>query len=248
MSEFAVPSTKPAAIDPVNRIKRVLIAPATAFQGIAEDRFGWMIPFFIVSFALVCGSFFLPELYQARQMEMYDRLLEQDLVTEEQALEIQEVTEADQHEPSLGETIFAVFMSIGAQFLLRYLIPAGILTIGTQYIMGGQISYRTMLSLLSFSVVPAGIRSLLLIPLQSSQNTLDIFFSPAIFTGTDSLIGFTLSLLDVFDVWILWLLVIGISTAANISRGRALSLVVPLWLLVCIFLIRFKATPLGQFF
>jgi hypothetical protein len=75
---------------------------------------------------------------------------------------------------------------------------------------------------------------------------LDVYFSPAVLTGTQGLGGFALNLLDLFDLWILALIILGVSTVTGMSRGRAAGLVLPLWGFYSLAKFGLKASPLGS--
>ncbi len=109
-----------------------------------------------------------------------------------------------------------------------------------------RLRYPAVLATLSFAALPALVRELVRTPLQYSKGSLDVYFGPAALVGhTETLGAYALSLIDLFDAWILGLLIVGLADVAQISRSRAAMLVLPLWLVLALLKLGIKATPLG---
>jgi Yip1 domain len=232
-------------LDPLKRMIAVITQPSQAWQGLAWDRFTWIIPFLLVAIVTATGPLLLPELYSEQQLEMVDNYVDQGIFGEDQAFEMRERIENEGESKTAISVITSLLMAMVGQFIIRALIPAAILLIGVRFIMEGQIRYWSMISLISFTSLPAMIRELVRVPLQMSKNSLDVFFSPAVLTGTDSTAGFALNVLDVFDLWILYLLITGMASVSGITRGRAAGLVIPLWAILCLGMIGIKMSRFG---
>lgn len=237
MSENGFPS-------PGQRLYLIVADPGRAFHGLAESRWAWVLPVLIVSLLMVAPPQLMPELYLERQEQALDRMIDGGLLNEEQAFEARQRFE-ESGERSAGTIATQMSLGVVMQFILRYILTAAILLAGLRFVMEGGARFATVLNVVAFSSVPAALREIIRTPLMLSEGSLDIYFSPAALTGTSTLSGYTLSLIDLFDLWILALLILGLASIGNISRGRAAGLVIPLWIVFCLLKIGIKATPFG---
>ncbi len=228
------------------RLWLLLRAPDHAFRGV-DRGISWLYPILVVSLLIAGAPHVLHRLHIDEQREGIGRLLDDGLLTEEQAQNAWTRLDEALESRSAGKIAIQMLLAIATQFLIRFVFPAALLLIGVRFVMEGKARFVAVLGALGWASVPAGIRILIRTPFCALQGSLDIYFGPAALPGVDpdTVGGYALTLLDVFDIWILALLITGISSVGGLSRGRAAGLVLPLWLVYSLARIGMKSSPFG---
>ena len=231
----------------LRRIPAVLTRPATAFTGFTPKDWSWILPAALVALLLVLpAQTVLRPLYLEKQQAVMDQLVEKGLLTEEKAHEVARAVEEQKANPKPVALIWQTLLGMVIQIALRLLLPAALLLAGAVFVMEARTTFAPMLAVMSYGSLPAGLREIVRAPLQLAKGSLDVYFSPAALTGTEGLGGFALNLLDLFDLWILALVILGVSSVTGMSRGRAAGLVLPLWGFYSLAKFGLKASPLGS--
>ncbi len=230
----------------LKRMLLVLTRPAAAFVGLEQDRFGWLLPAALVSLIMIlpAQTVLYPQ-HLAQQREVMQRYVERGVLTEEQAHAVNERVAEQGAGRAAVKVVLQSVLGLVIQIALRYLLPAALLLAGCTFVMEARTRYAGVLAAVAYSSLPAALREIVRTPLRLSKGDLEVFFSPAVLTGTQSVGGYALDLLDLFDLWILALLIVGLATVTGISRGRAAGLVLPLWGILSLLKIGLKASPLG---
>jgi len=237
------------AVAALGRIPAVLTRPVAAFSGLARNDGAWLFPAFLIALLLVLPSAtVLRPLYLQKQHAMMDQLVERGVLTEEKAHEVARQMDEQKSSPRPLATALQTALGLLLQVALRFVLPAAILLGGAAFVMEARTTFGAMLGVVAYASVPAGLREIVRTPLQLAKGSLDVYFSPAVLTGTRGLGGFALNLLDFFDLWILGLLIYALATVTGMSRGRAVGLVLPLWGFYSLMKIGLKVSPLGAAF
>jgi hypothetical protein len=231
---------------PLARLFGILYRPSGTAQGLASDRHSWIVPLLLLALCI-----WLPAQHpQIRQMQIeeqrdrVEQISDRGLLPAEQSAEM--LARLDRQEAATIKQRVGQFAVAAASLgLLRLLFPALLLWVGLRHVMEGQARFLAVVSVLAYSAIPAGIRALLRGLLQLARGSLDVHFSPAILTGTESVGGFALDQLDLFDLWILALLIPALAAIGSVTRGRAAGLVLPLWGVYSLLKIAFRASPFG---
>jgi hypothetical protein len=231
--------------DALRRMLLVITQPTAAFRGLATSRLAWLLPALLVALLTVISPQLMPDLLMERQEAMIEDLIDRQLLSEEQAMDARQRLTDQVGDRTTGKVLLQMLLGVVSQVVLRYILPAALLLAGVRFVMEGRAGFSAVLGAVAYSAVPAGIREIIRTPLQLAEGTLDIHFGPAALTGTHTLGGYALGLLDFFDLWIVVLLIVGIATVGPLSRGRAAGLVLPLWILFCLAKIALKASPFG---
>jgi hypothetical protein len=230
----------------LRRVALVFTRPSAAFAGLAESRTEWLVPAVLVSLLVVIpGQTVLRPLYLEKQQTVLENYVERGVLTEEQAHEAQRRVQDQTSGRSAVGAILQGVLGLVLQVGLRYALPAALLTAGAAFIMEARARYTGVLGAVAFASVPAGLREIVRTPLQLARGSLDVYFSPAVLTGTKGLGGFALNIFDLFDLWILGLLVIALALVTGTTRARSAGLVLPLWGVYSLLKFGLKASPLG---
>jgi hypothetical protein len=225
---------------------QMLRAPACAFGRLRQDRWTWIAPALIVALCMTLPAHtLLRSLYADYQRTVIERYVERGVLTEEQAHETLQRVEVEGAER--GAVTAGLQIAVGAvyQVALRIVLPAALLLAGVAFVMETRTRFAPVLAAVSYAALPAALREILRTPLRAVKGSLDVFFSPAALTGRDTVGGFALDLLDLFDVWVLALLIVGLAAISGIPRGRSAALVLPLWAVYSLLKLALRVSPFG---
>lgn len=228
----------------VSRLTGVLMAPVETFQRIAA-RPSWLLPLIVTIVAgLGVTALMMPK-------------LDLETMLREQLAEAGSSASAEQIDSQV-ETMTKV-ARVTAWVGPFVLTPAAFLFLalvfwGTASIVGGQLRYKQSLAVVAHSWMPQVIASLLSIPVILSSESID----PEQAQGGHLLashLGFLadrdvspvlhglLSSFDVFSLWSLVLLGVGLAAAGKLSRGAAAVAVLLPWLVWVVGKAGFAALP-----
>ncbi|MCK4414517.1 MAG: YIP1 family protein [Candidatus Eisenbacteria sp.] len=231
---------------PAQRLLLILLRPTQAFRGLDRERLSWLLPAVLVAVVTILPSqTLLRPLYIEHQQQALETYVARGILTPEQAHEMMRQLPEPQTPPGAGGLVLPLFAGTLAQIVLRYLLPAALLLGGAAFVLEVRVRFGTMLGIVGFASLPAALRELLRLPLALATDRLTVTFSPAAFTGGDSFGSHALGLLDIFDLWILGLLMVGLMRVANVTLGKAALLVLPLWGVYSLMKLGLRASPFG---
>lgn len=230
------------------RFGLIFSQPSVAFRGLRESRWVWLWPALVIALCMVIAPQFVSDLQAEKQIRAVDELVDRGLVQEEGADELRQRIREGAEDTGIAKAVLWSTVGTVYKIAFRFLLPAAVLLLGVRFVMAGRARYSEVLAALSFASLPAALREIVRTPLQMSKGDLDVSFGPAMLTGTDTVSGYALGLIDLFDLWILYLLVIGLAEVGPLSRGRAATLVVPLWIVFSLFKLGMRASPFGSVF
>ncbi|HEY9422312.1 MAG TPA: Yip1 family protein, partial [Thermoanaerobaculia bacterium] len=208
----------------------VLVSPVKTFRSIAE-RPTWVVP--LVVFVLAIA---LMTLFMFQKVDFAEAMREQ-------------MTAQGQEVPPEAERMGGVMKGCAAAGAVGFpvilvLVLAGIYMIFNLF--GGQLRYKTSLSVVSYASMPAAIMALLSIPVILSRPELDmqqlqsgrVLASNLAFLAPEDASPRLLALLgglDFFSLWSLVLTIIGFHLAARVSKTTAAAVSIAVWVLGLLF-------------
>lgn len=137
----------------------------------------------------------------------------------------------------------AVISTAVGMFIFAFLV-AGVLHL-FMTMFGGKGNYKQALAVFSYSLLIPALGSLVKLPMMLARKTLYVETGPTLFfrglEPSDTLYKF-LSGLEVFTLWQLAVLTIGLAVGYRISRGKAGTIVVALWVAALALTARFIPT------
>jgi len=210
----------------LGRAIRVLYAPAQVFTEL-ERRPEWLAPVVICILVAILSSIILvPNVILPQQRE----LLEERGLTEQQL-------EAARPWLEGGRTlIIAVVTSIvGTPIVL--LIIAGVFHLVCGLILGGQANFLRTFSVASFAWMVGLPESIVKVPLAVASKSAEVQTSLALFMTRDPSAGFghrfiygLLSHIDIFSLWKVLLLALGVSVMFKFTRQKSYYIAGGIWL------------------
>jgi hypothetical protein len=119
-----------------------------------------------------------------------------------------------------------------AVFIMTFIL-AGIFYLVFSFIMGGETTYKKVLSVYSYTGFAVGIVGMIVkLPLMMAKGSALIQTSPAAFLSVDMKDQFLYKFLAKFDIFVVWqmiLLIIGFGVIYKFSRGKSAAGVLTLW-------------------
>lgn len=214
----------------IARVAGVLFSPTRTFEAIRE-RPTWLVALVVVVLVSVVASYLV-----------VSRLDVEEVVRDSIADSGRQLSD-EQIEGAIDiqEKLMPVFGIAGPLlvFPIACLLMALVIWVVLK-MLGGEFPYKTSFATTVHGMIPAGVGSLLTIPVAMSRgelgyeevktgsilaSNLGSFASEGASKGLVSL----LSSIDVFSIWSLILLTIGYAVVARVSRGKAAAVVVGLW-------------------
>jgi len=225
-------------MESVKRLVGVVFAPSETFRRIRERPTWGLI---LVVLLLLSGAANMIVVQrmdpEAQRAQFRQRLEKQGFAGDELDQKTDKAVEVTQRFAPVG-VVFGVVLA-GAFYLL---IALG-LWLGLR-LLGGEMTYRQGFSATLHGMIPAaGLKALVLIPVLLSVGSLDL---KAVQAGTmlQSNLGFLapegashalvalLTSVDVFSLWSVVLLILGLSVVARVSKGASALMVVGGWVVL----------------
>ncbi len=211
---------------------RVLFSPLSVFESL-DKRPNWLAPLLIcvvvaaLSSWIILNPVTIPE--QRRQME---ERFERQGMTEEQ------LERATQFFDSKIMTLIAVLSPV-LLIPLAVLVVAGVLHFVCSLILGGQTTYSRTFAVMAYSSMVILPGAIVKVPLQLAQKTTQVHAGLGLLLSTpDASAGFgyrfiynLLAQIDVFNIWEVILVAVGISVVYKFSRTKSYYTLGVLWII-----------------
>lgn len=226
----AVPPQESAPLSEVQRVVNTFFAPSKTFTDLRRSA-SWWLPFLI---SAIVGVAFV---YIVDQRVGFRKVVENQIRIQPKQADRLERLPADQREKVMQQqTGFWRIFSYASPLvgLFFYLIIAAVLFVTFKLAAGADIKFKTMYALVIFAWLPAIFVSLLAIisllagvssdgfMVQNPAATnLGAFLDPT----TSPVLYALLSSVDVFTIWSLILMAIGMTCISKVKRGTALAVV-----------------------
>ena len=216
---------------PLSRIVGVFVSPSSTFADIAR-RPDWIVPILLllvvsyVSVFMIAGKIDFNTVYR-QAMEAQHMPPDQ----QERALRIA---------TSIGKSIMYVapFFSIGGLVIAALLLWLGL------RMLGGQLTFLQSFAVTAYAWMPHVLAGIIGIIVSMSRKTIGVeelqtlvHSNPAFLVSmkTNPVLFNFLSTLDLFSIWVIILLTIGLSIAAKVSKVKAFAVVITLWAVYVLF-------------
>lgn len=225
--EQTVPSVQPEVkpMGGASKIFNIFFEPSRVFKSL-NARPTWLVPFLMV-ILLSIGSLYVtfPQIMKAQ----VERIQEMDNIPQQQKDRIIErLTETNQ------PPIWQVGMVPVFGFLLLAVFSAALFFV-FNVLLGGDSNYRRVLSVYSYSALVAIPALIVKLPLIFMKGTLNVQTSLALLPFADPDSRFLYSVLSGFDIFNLWqviLISIGLGVMYRLSTKKAFTAVLILWILL----------------
>ncbi|RKY78240.1 hypothetical protein DRQ12_06475 [candidate division KSB1 bacterium] len=201
----------------------VYFSPRETFESIKRKP-DWLIP--LVAWALI-SAFSIVIISPVLKTVQINTIAEKRGISEEEAEELLQST--------AGVQKIAVPLSSFVSVFVVTLIVAGIFFMVGNYFMGGDTSYKKVLSVYCYTTFSVGfVGAIIKVPLILAKKSMAIQTSLAVILSEDARETFLYRLFshfDIFTIWTLILMVIGMSVIYNFSTKKSVTFVGSLWVL-----------------
>jgi len=207
------------------RLLRVFHDPGRSFSAIVgrESANDWLLPVLLACLVGMAAHFLTVDLVAD---------LESPAAREQMA----EMSEAEREQYVQGMQMLRqhgwMMVPIGMFFSL--VVVAGVLLIFTRYLFDGEVSYRQMLAIKGYASMVLIPEWIVRTPLILAQETADVHTGPGAFVPAEmanSFFGKLLIGINLFDLWQIWIMGIGIAVMSRASAKKATLMLLILWAL-----------------
>ncbi len=221
-----IDSGTPEPLPLLTRCWLVLSEPTRAFASIAAHPRWIGAALIVLAAGIVTTEVTYPYMMEARR----DVILQNDRITAAQAEEILgRIPGGD----ALGPRLLAGAAAFIGQGIFLFIV-AGVLLFGGNFLLGGESDFRTVLAVTSHAWLATVVKSVVVVPLMLAKGSMSVATSLQILLPSErwmSPVGVMLGATDIFSLWMLALVVIGLAAAYRFSRGKVAALVVAFYIL-----------------
>ena len=210
------PVQAPPAIPLWKRMFQILIAPRSVFESLAAH------PAWIGATVLLLAAGLLVTLVIYDPV-VYPYSMEQ---AELQGNSDEQIAQVDAFMSSPVGKAFAVGMNVIAS-LVFVLVTGLMLFVATSFLLGGKVTFRDSLSVAANSYLLLVFKSIVIVPIMISRIDPTLSLGPGVFLPPSEAEGFTASFiaqllagLDLFQLWILGLCILGMSVVAKLPTAK----------------------------
>lgn len=216
----------PESLGLFQRIWLVLTEPTRAFASIAAHPRWIGVTLIVLLIGVGAATVTYPYMMQARR----DVIMSSDRLTAQQAEQMLDRFSAE--DSLMPRLVTGVFAFIGQALFL--IIVAGVLLFGGNFLLGGESDFKTVLAVTAHAWLATSVKNVIVVPLMVVKGSMSVATSLQILIPIESWtspLGVILGATDIFSLWMLALLVIGLAAAYRFARGKVAALVVTFYLL-----------------
>ncbi len=235
MADLAV-SPQTHTLSEAERVFDAFVAPSKTFSDVLRSA-SWWLPCVLV--VLTSMIFTVTAIKQVGIERMSDNMIAtmpkiQDMIANGKP------EEASAIHQRFEKQVTGQFYSSPVLLIVAGFVVAGLLLATANFLFGGSGTYKAMLAVFWYSILPLAVLSLLVSGLLLMGVNVESFrIANPIGTnvgyylpeGTSPTLVAAASMLDVFSLWVFSLQAIGVSIVARLSLGKALAAVAILWVL-----------------
>ena len=216
------------SVEYIKKMSQVFYKPIQTFRTLAEDcgKVDWLLPTVTLAVLSLSSSWFTrPIVESARDAIIESQLLHLPVEQKESVLELRKIARA----------IGFLLLPILYFFIL---FAAGTVLFGLNKLLSGMASYEQVIAIYAYSSLIDAVRLLVVTPIIISENSLDVhigFGSLLSEQASQTFIGKVFSSIDIFDVWQVLVVSMGLAVVGQISSRRTLGAVFGLWFIWHIF-------------
>ncbi len=225
----AVVATETNSMSPWSMLVSIFYEPTKVFRAIKEKP-TWIVPLIVFLVVMTGATYFMMPAAQKSQLQ---RIEQSDVYTAEQKAEIRTQMEASQGFAMIGVISSPIVWTI---FLF---IAVGVLMLMGNVIFGGKARFAQVFAMVILSFMTWVISGIVKTPLIVAKDSVDVRTSLAILLPGETNSGPLYTLLNTFtDVFVIWqivLLIIGVKVIYDFAMQKAtLTVVIPTIVLAAI--------------
>ncbi len=208
------------------RIINIYLSPVEFFKNL-KDHPTWLVPYILTILVAILFSLSTKDImldFQKEAIYNSKRIPEE---FKDKAIErMENKSDTRRYIETIGGTTVSLTVIL--------LVAAGAFWIMGNFVLGGEASYKQMVSMYSWVGMIGLLESLIKLPLVLAKNSIHVYTSLAVFMDPSKYrtpLFMLLNAVDIFTIWRIALWTIGFGMIYNFSRGKALSGVLVLYAL-----------------
>jgi hypothetical protein len=232
-------------VDPVNTFTQIVSRtsePHPKDPAKTKDGTKWWIPVIVAAIAAVAVTLWIvPNIVVPMQRQMVSEMIFE-----------QGGTDADVDRAMSVASKVALpsgIVGAGIQTFLMLFVTAGVLHL-LMKMLGGKGSFRNGRAVVAYSMIVSVIGTIVKFPIMVSKKTMMPELGPTLLLPdlqpSDRLFKFLYTGFDVFTIWWMIVLILGLSVGYRVSRGKSVAVVVVLWALMSVFVMLIPGGPFGM--
>ena len=216
------------SVEYIKRMLQVFYKPIQTFWALAEDcgKVDWLLPTVTLAvLSLSCSWFIRPIVESTRDVIIEDQLHQLPVEQRDSVLDIR-------------ETVRVIGFLILPILYFFILFAVGTVLFGLNRLLSGVASYEQVIAIYAYSSLVDAVRLLVITPVIISENTLDVHIGFGLLLSepvSQAFIGKVVSSIDIFDVWQVLVVSMGLAVVGQISKRKTLGTVLGLWFIWLIF-------------
>ena len=201
---------------------KVFYKPVQTFRSIAENcsKTDWLLPTVTLAVLSLSSSWFTrPIVESARDAIIESQLLRLPVEQKESVLEI-------------WKTARAIGFLLSPILYFFLLFAVGAVLFGLNRLLSGVASYEQVIAIYAYSSLIDVVKLLVITPIIISENTLDVHIGFGLLLSeqvSQTFIGHVIYNIDLFDIWQVLVVSIGLAAIGQISERKTLGTVLGLW-------------------
>jgi len=216
----------PKSQSPLQRLLGVFVSPRETFEDVAVRPNFW-IPVIAMVVVYVVTGFFTIDLDLRHGLKI---IRDMPMMKEEMIAKAEEGIEAEMNSPWRFSRLVTTVAFIG----FSWIVVSSISLLVGNVILGGEAKFKTIFSITAWAYLITLVERIVKTILGLAKDSKEVVTSLAVFKPLDEAktLGFNLlNRFDVFTIWYLMVYIIGISAVYKFSAGKSTAMVVSLWLL-----------------
>lgn len=233
-------------MNPALRFINIFISPRETFESLKGSKWAWIVPVILVFLVGMAVYPIIKDIVIEDQVYRLENNKWMQNLPESQRQEIIENTRESMESPPPWQYGIGIVWTAAMA-----LIGAAVLLLIASVILGGEARFWDMVNVYAFSALVGIPETLVKTFLIKMKGTTDVRTSLAILLPSDenmSFLYFFLNKIDIFSIWMLALLVIGINVhVPNVSKNKIAIWVVAFWLIWVLLISTFSVFSGGSF-
>ena len=214
----------------IGRMIRVFYVPRETFEAVAASRtaIDWVAPAAVSAIvALVAAVAIMPLAMEEGAKAIQEQMQGQELSDEQR--------EMMEKMAGPGQAIGLVMAPVGS-FVVLFI--SALLLLGAGRIAGADVGYSGMLTVSAYSSLVQALKGIIVTPLMLSKKSMEVHTGLGLLLPTEMMNSFTgrfLAGIEIFTVWQVVIVAVGISALGNVDTRKALVPVLVLsliWLMI----------------
>lgn len=220
------PATQSPQIGLIGRMIRVFHAPRETFESVAASRtaIDWVAPAAVSAIVAFAAAVAIMPL----AMEEGAKAIQEQMQGQELSDEQREMMEKM---AGPGQAIGLVMAPAGSFVVL---FVSALLLLGAARIAGADIGYPGMLTVSAYSSLVQALKGIIVTPLMLSKNSMEVHTGLGLLLPAEMMNSFAgrfLAGIEIFSLWQVAIVAVGISALGNVDTRKALVPVLVLWLI-----------------